>query len=290
MRKIIILSKMGIIITSKEEIAIPLNFDIIKMKFRKWLKMISLIHRRNYGEKKSLDFYRWTMFDTEPAIYHFCEYQPFATIWIRHDLTNARCDDLRIKPLCRSCWTDHPYEKSSRKSGGADGILQKSWHSFKPGLNQILSMLERRIDLRRRLLVSAGDDQYLLERNGLASFSVVQSGKAPHESRRRMSSSWPAKSWRPAWNGPGHGRLEAEFWPLIEPDSFHLIPDLKLIKRCRPWPVHICQNLRSTGTSWKIRPGTEGFQSRTASVKCCRRQRRFQGSSVVEGNIWFSFK
>lgn len=129
-----------------------------------------------------------TMFDTEPISYRFWReisarygYDLDRTVF---DQMLGR-DDLRIKPLCEAAFgPDYPYEKVVQEKVAAQMEYYKSHDiPFKPGLNQILEYA-RKEGLICAVASSSPREmiEYLLERNGLASFfSVVQSGEeAPH--------------------------------------------------------------------------------------------------------------
>lgn len=167
-----------------------------------------------------------TMFDTEPISYRFWReisarygYDLDRTVF---DQMLGR-DDLRIKPLCEAAFgPDYPYEKVVQEKVAAQMEYYKSHDiPFKPGLNQILEYA-RKEGLICAVASSSPREmiEYLLERNGLASFfrSSRVGKKRRTESRRRMSSSWPAKKPASSLKRPWSWKIrKAEFWPLIEP-------------------------------------------------------------------------
>lgn len=117
-----------------------------------------------------------TMFDTEPISYRFWReisarygYDLDRTVF---DQMLGR-DDLRIKPLCEAAFgPDYPYEKVVQEKVAAQMEYYKSHDiPFKPGLNQILEYA-RKEGLICAVASSSPREmiEYLLERNGLASF------------------------------------------------------------------------------------------------------------------------
>lgn len=182
---------MGIIITSIEgEIAIPLNFDIIKGKFR-----IMVANEDHYTQGGSMDRRKalifdmdGTMFDTEPIFYRFWReisarygYDLDRTVYDKM----AGRDNVRTRFVCEEAFgPDYPYDKVCQE----EVALQMDYYRhhdipFKPGLCQLLDYA-RKEGLACAVASSSPRSmiEYLLERKGIASFfDVVQSGEeVPH--------------------------------------------------------------------------------------------------------------
>lgn len=129
-----------------------------------------------------------TMFDTEPISYRF--WRDVSARW-GYDLARRIFDrmlgrdNLRIRAVCEDAFgPDYPYDTVCREKVALQ--LEYYRHNdipFKPGLRQLLDYAKE-----NGLVCAVASSsprtmiEYLLERNGLASFfAVVQSGEeAPH--------------------------------------------------------------------------------------------------------------
>lgn len=229
-----------------------------------------------------------TMFDTEPIFYRFWReisarygYDLDRTVYDKM----AGRDNVRTRSVCEEAFgPDYPYDKVCQE----EVALQMDYYRhhdipFKPGLCQLLDYA-RKEGLACAVASSSPRSmiEYLLERKGIASFfDVVQSGEeVPHGKpdpdifliacEKLGVRPETALVMEDSENGilAAH---RAEFRP------FGFLIWLKLIKRCRPWPGIFAKVLPKYRVSLKIRSGTDCFQSRTVSVKCCGR-RVFQGA------------